>query len=34
MTRWKIGLDGWDREEAKRHAKAQAEQALDQSGHY
>lgn len=28
------GLDGWDREEAKRHAKAQAEQALDQSGHY
>lgn len=34
MTGWKIGLDGWDREEAKRHAKVQAEQALDQSGHY
>ncbi|WVO19623.1 uncharacterized protein IAS62_000912 [Cryptococcus decagattii] len=28
------GLDGWDREEAKRHARAQAERALDQSGQY
>ncbi|ODN84296.1 hypothetical protein L202_00276 [Cryptococcus amylolentus CBS 6039] len=28
------GLDAYDREEAKRHAKQQAEQALNQSGEY
>jgi hypothetical protein len=28
------GLDMFDREEAKRHAKQQAIQALDQSGEY
>ncbi|RSH92733.1 hypothetical protein EHS25_008179 [Saitozyma podzolica] len=28
------GLDAYDREEAKRHAKQQAEQALNQSGQY
>lgn len=28
------GLDAYDREEAKRHAKQQAEQALAQSGQY
>ncbi|MFE3194068.1 DUF3759 domain-containing protein [Nocardia sp. NPDC059240] len=28
------GLDAWDREEAKRHATNQAQQALDQSGHF
>lgn len=29
-----IGLDAYDREEAKRHAKQQAEQALNQSGQF
>lgn len=28
------GLDAYDREEAKRHAQQQAEQALNQSGQY
>ena len=28
------GLDAYDREEAKRHARQQAVQALDQSGEY
>jgi hypothetical protein len=28
------GLDAYDREEAKRHARQQAEQALNQSGQY
>ena len=30
----KPGLDMYDREEAKRHARQQAEQALNQSGQY
>ena len=29
-----LGLNAYDREEAKRHARQQAEQALDQSGQY
>ncbi len=33
-TELTTGLDAFDREEAKRHARRQAEQALDQSGMY